>query len=868
MFHRARCFGSLLPLARHRLQTQNRNAFLYSRPFLASPYSSFSKFAYTAPRILSFGKIFLGTSGILVAFVSLKVNQFLEWSKDSFFNIIIYAVDTVDGLSSLGTRILDWLPSGTWVPATKASPKYTHPGETSKTGGSVDLITSSDPAEFSPLIRQLLEVQLILRAHGLEDRLSLPSVVVLGGQSAGKSSVLEALIGHSFLPKGGAAMVTRRPLHLRLVHDPTCLRPFAMFEGNSSSNHTSSSIGPLYAMEHVEAMLRALNAAVDDTVGVDETPIYLSLHASNLPDLSLVDLPGFIQVSSRHQAPQLRERIQKLADRYTQAPNVLLAVSSADVDLANSEALKAAREADPQGLRTIGVLSKLDLISKDPGQAMEMLSHDTIDYPLPMGYVGLWAANSGESKIPSGGISLLKARLVGALEKAMLSRIQDLYVGVSDELSEVELAMRVQFDDDRRVSPDAYLAKIISSTAAKVESLASTSFSRATLESALLEAVRAGQASSTLDGSVKERISSGSHLASEISTLTRSHIGKASMNHIKAVLTNHVEELSKKDPLFKLHPSLSLAASSACESLLASKLGPLTLSVEAAVKPFRRGTDFSSQEWKKSRTDLLQNLHRRLDGIESRLNTLASEVGGLRRLRAAISALPGAKNEINIHGQGHSSATLPSNASGRHTRESTSFPLSSFVAECATEAALLFSEKDILDRRISFLEKSSSCGGAITSSSNGGTWLWPFWGGSTAVSEESSPLTGNLQRMTQCPDVYLNLLAARLADTAALYLHHEIVNSVLGAFGEQLTASVIFPSEPSDLPEKRICGRASSMSSSQLVPGSQSFSAAALRFAQENPELAIQLQMQARRDALTDVRDRLSYFILTQSSQK
>ena len=68
------------------------------------------------------------------------------------------------------------------------------------------------------------------------------------------------------------------------------------------------------------------------------------------------------------------------------ACSVILSVSAANVDLANSESLKLARSVDPQGRRTIGVLTKLDLM--DAGtNANDILTGRT--YPLKLGFIGV-----------------------------------------------------------------------------------------------------------------------------------------------------------------------------------------------------------------------------------------------------------------------------------------------------------------------------------------------------------------------------------------------------------------------------------------------------------------------------------------------
>ena len=77
----------------------------------------------------------------------------------------------------------------------------------------------ADNDQMMVLTRKMIEIRNILTQVGQSNTLTLPSIVVIGSQSSGKSSVLEAIVGHEFLPKG-SNMVTRRPIELTLVNTP------------------------------------------------------------------------------------------------------------------------------------------------------------------------------------------------------------------------------------------------------------------------------------------------------------------------------------------------------------------------------------------------------------------------------------------------------------------------------------------------------------------------------------------------------------------------------------------------------------------------------------------------------------------------
>ncbi|SMN19562.1 similar to Saccharomyces cerevisiae YOR211C MGM1 Mitochondrial GTPase, present in complex with Ugo1p and Fzo1p [Maudiozyma saulgeensis] len=231
--------------------------------------------------------------------------------------------------------------------------------------------------EMLNLTKQMIEIRSILnKVDSSSAHLTLPSIVVIGSQSSGKSSVLESIVGKEFLPKG-SNMVTRRPIELTLVNTPNSSEITADFPSQRLYN--------IKDFNDVKRLLMELNMAVPSTEAVSEDPIQLTIKSSRVPDLSLVDLPGYIQIEAADQPLELKSKIQQLCEKYLKAPNIILAISAADVDLANSSALRAAKAADPAGLRTIGVITKLDLVT--PNVASSLLNNKR--YPLKMGYVGV-----------------------------------------------------------------------------------------------------------------------------------------------------------------------------------------------------------------------------------------------------------------------------------------------------------------------------------------------------------------------------------------------------------------------------------------------------------------------------------------------
>lgn len=191
----------------------------------------------------------------------------------------------------------------------------------------------------------------------------LPQLVVIGSQSSGKSSVLEAIVQRDFLPRG-RDIVTRRPIVLQLITSKEEFVEFLHLPGERFTDFD------LVCQEIERDTLRIAGP----NKGIATLPINVRIHSSRLPHLTLVDLPGITKIPIGDQPSDIEEQVRSLCIHYVSNPNALiLAVTPANADIANSEALKIARQVDLHGERTIAVLTKLDLM--DAGtHAMDVLT--------------------------------------------------------------------------------------------------------------------------------------------------------------------------------------------------------------------------------------------------------------------------------------------------------------------------------------------------------------------------------------------------------------------------------------------------------------------------------------------------------------
>jgi dynamin 1-like protein len=143
-----------------------------------------------------------------------------------------------------------------------------------------------------------------------------------------------------------------------------------------------------YDFQEVKREIESETARIaGNNKGINRQPINLKIYSPHVLSLTLVDLPGLTKVPIGDQPSDIEKQTRNLISEYIAKPNsIILAVSPANVDLVNSEALKLARYVDPMGKRTIGVLTKIDLMDHGTN-ALDILSGRV--YPLKLGFIGV-----------------------------------------------------------------------------------------------------------------------------------------------------------------------------------------------------------------------------------------------------------------------------------------------------------------------------------------------------------------------------------------------------------------------------------------------------------------------------------------------
>lgn len=628
------------------------------------------------------------------------------------------------------------------------------------------------------LTKQMIEIRAILnKVDSSSANLTLPSIVVIGSQSSGKSSVLESIVGKEFLPKG-TNMVTRRPIELTLVNTPNT--------SETTADFPSLRVYNLKDFKEVKRMLTELNLAVPASEAVSEDPIQLTIKSSYVPDLSLVDLPGYIQVEAADQPMELKSKIRQLCDKYLAEPNIILAISAADVDLANSSALRASKVADPKGSRTIGVITKLDLVSAE--DARKILTNKK--YPLMMGYVGVITKSPPTSGMPtlfgeSGGVfgkkkeitggneqslnktqslskqfersyfkehkevfsdcqvstKRLREKLIKILEISMSNALEPTSTLIQQELDDTSYLFKVEFND-RQLTPKSYLLNNIDVLKLAVKEFQENfhrnelkSILKASLDQKILDFL----ASRYWKDENLSELSNGSknisdnemlywHKKLELASsgLVKIGVGRLSTmlvtNSILKELTNILESTQLKN-----HDLIRELVTNTAMDVLNAKYYSTADQVENCIKPFKYEIDLEDRDWSLAKKHSLLLIKEELRQCNERFEAIKNTIGS-KKLQHVMKHLQQDPTKQETLG------------------------MSKLLLERGSEALFLDKRAHVLSFRLKMLKTKCHS-------------------------------TGEKDR---CPEIFLSAVSEKLVSTAVLFLNVELLSDFFYNFPIEL----------------------------------------------------------------------------------
>lgn len=249
-----------------------------------------------------------------------------------------------------------------------------------------------------------------LAGHGSELHMpEVPRLVVVGTQSSGKSSLLNGIMGADILPLG-EQMVTRAPLNLQLTHEPDESAMRAEFGQFRDGHWVSDESIPLACPDPTSAQMAQIRRAIESQTearagaqkGVSTDPIFLRLYSPHVPNLSLVDLPGLTMtaLTAHGQPKNIKEQIRSMVSSYI-APQrtIILMVCPARADLEADPAVELCREHDPSGSRTVGVLTKVDLMNATTNISSYLSNAVASDLQLSLGYFAVKMRGPAEASL-------------------------------------------------------------------------------------------------------------------------------------------------------------------------------------------------------------------------------------------------------------------------------------------------------------------------------------------------------------------------------------------------------------------------------------------------------------------------------------
>jgi dynamin 1-like protein len=295
----------------------------------------------------------------------------------------------------------------------------------------MNLLSKKKIVKIGQSLQNKVDVIDSIRNAVREDGLDLPGIMVAGSQSSGKSSLLENLSGIQ-LPVG-ETITTRVPLIMKLVH--------------KQKNEKSDSKNDVYigkdivdmtkiAENEIKTHIDALTKEVTGNNGsVVNKPIYLKIIQHEIPSMTVIDLPGITHMSKNDIQKDIHAETKGLVEQYMKNKNmVILCVVPAVDDFSNSEAIKLAKHYDPDGIRTMGVITKVDLY---PYDIQNKLSGDN-NYIGKNGFVAVRNRTPNDEEI--------KLKNIRKLEQSYFQdkhpKLEKMYWGIDTLINRI-----VQFQD-------------------------------------------------------------------------------------------------------------------------------------------------------------------------------------------------------------------------------------------------------------------------------------------------------------------------------------------------------------------------------------------------------------------------------------
>jgi hypothetical protein len=268
-----------------------------------------------------------------------------------------------------------------------------------------EVATTDEPSGFRGLQSNasLKRLSLIsnLRSRGVGDHINLPQLIVSGDQSTGKSSVLEGITGVPFPRHDG--LCTRFATEITMEHTrdqeaETEIKATIIpseSRDDKSRDKLRAFVRHLDNLKELPAVIESAGAlmGVRGYGTVQAGPAFghdvlrIRFRGNTGLNLTIVDLPGIIQVPNDEQDDNDVDIVHALVDSYVANPRtIILAVVQAGNDISNQPIIQKSKKFDKGGERTIGVITKPDLINEGTQARIAALSRNEDTTKLKLGF--------------------------------------------------------------------------------------------------------------------------------------------------------------------------------------------------------------------------------------------------------------------------------------------------------------------------------------------------------------------------------------------------------------------------------------------------------------------------------------------------
>jgi hypothetical protein len=233
------------------------------------------------------------------------------------------------------------------------------------------MAASSEQYSIPPQVQKLYDLLTTLKSLGIHKKIALPQMVMCGVQSSGKSAVLESVTGFPF--PSAAGLCTSFATQFDTTPAPEWRCKFWIEPGDARAPEERDRIAQYTAVVTSSAQVQIVYDEAIAYIGVQpgklcDDVLHIEMSGPNMPLLSLVDLPGVICVPDVNTTQEDCDMSMAMVARYMASDRtIILAVVSATVDFNVQTILATARQHDPSGRRTMGIMTHIDRVQGDVG---------------------------------------------------------------------------------------------------------------------------------------------------------------------------------------------------------------------------------------------------------------------------------------------------------------------------------------------------------------------------------------------------------------------------------------------------------------------------------------------------------------------